>query len=86
MNLNVDTDAVLLIDAENKFNSVNRKVVLYNLKFICPIIVIYIINCCATPSRLFIVRGGKILFSEGTTHDDPTAMGGHALGILLFTS
>ena len=32
----VDTDAVLLIDAENAFNSINRKVMLH-LKFICPI-------------------------------------------------
>ena len=32
------TDAVLLIDAENAFNSINRKVMLHNLKFICPII------------------------------------------------
>ena len=55
---NVDTDAVLLIDAENAFNSINCKVILYNLKFICPIIATYIINCYATSSRLFIVGGG----------------------------
>ena len=28
----------LLIDAENAFNSINRKVMLHNLKFICPVI------------------------------------------------
>ena len=33
----VDTDAVLLIDAENAFNSINRRVMLHYLKFICPI-------------------------------------------------
>ena len=58
MSLNVDTDAVLLIDAENAFNSINCKVMLRNLKFICPIIATYIINCYATPLRLFIVGGG----------------------------
>ena len=57
MTLNVDTDAVLLIDAENTFNSINRKVILYDLKFICTIIATYIINCYATLSMLFIVVG-----------------------------
>ena len=57
----VDTDAVLLIDAENAFNSINRKLVLNNLKFICPIIATYMINCHATSLRLFIVGGVEIL-------------------------
>ena len=30
----------------------------------------------------FIVRGGEILFSEGATQFDPTAVGAYALGIL----
>ena len=37
---NVDMNAVLLIDAENAFNSKNHKV----MKLICPIIATYIIN------------------------------------------
>ena len=45
MSLNVDMGAVLLIDPENAFNSINRKVMLHNLKFICPNIATYIINC-----------------------------------------
>ena len=67
MCLNVDVDAVLLIDAENAFNFINRKIMLHNFKLICPIIATYIINCYATPSRLFIVDGGEILSSEATT-------------------
>ena len=55
---------------------------LHNLKFISPIIATYIINCYATPSRLFIVLGGEIFSSEGTTQLDQTAMGAYALGIL----
>ena len=82
MSLNVDMNAVLLIDAENAFNSLNRKVMLHNLKFICPIIATSIINCYATPSRLFIVCVGEILSSEWTTQGDPTAMRAYALGIL----
>ena len=76
------TDAVLLIDAENAFSSINRKVMLHYLKFICPIVATYKINCYETPSRLFIVGGGEILFSEETTQDDPTAMGAYILGTL----
>ena len=78
MSLNVDMEAVFLI----AFNFINRKVMLHSLKFICPIIATYIINCYATPSRLFIVSGGEILSSEGTTQGDPTALGAYALGIL----
>ena len=70
MILNVDTDAVLLIDAENAFKSKNGKVLLHNLEFICPIIAAYIINRYATPLRLFIACGGEILSSEGTTQGD----------------
>ena len=69
------TDAVLLIDAENAFNSINHEVMLHNFKFNYPIIATYKINCYATPSRLFIVGGGEILSSEETTQGDPTAMG-----------
>ena len=72
MTLNVDTDAVLLIDAENTFNSIKCKVMLHNLKFICPIITTYIIICYATPSRLFIVGVGEILSSEGATQGETT--------------
>ena len=82
MSLNVDTNAVLLIDAEDAFNSINRKVMLDNLKFICPIIAAYIISCYATTSRLFIVGVGEVLSSEGITQGDPTGMEAYPLGIL----
>ena len=32
-----ETDAVLLIDADNAFNRANRKVVLHNIQYVCPI-------------------------------------------------
>ena len=77
-----NTEAVLLIDAENAFNSINRKVMLYNMKSLCPLISTYISNCYAAPARLFIFGGGEILSKEGTTEGDPTSMGAYALGIL----
>ena len=77
MSLNTDMDVVLLIDGENAFSSINRKVKLHNLKFICPIIAIYVINCYATLSRLLMVGGGEILSSERTTQGNPTLMGAY---------
>ena len=77
-----NTEAVLLIDAENAFNSINRKVMLHNMKFLCPLISTYISNCYAAPARLLIFGGGERLFKEGTTQGDPTSMGTYALGIL----
>ena len=79
---NEDTAAFLLIDTENAFNSINQKVMLHNLNFICPIITTYITNCYIIPARLFIIGGGEILSKEGTTQGDPTAMGAGTLGIL----
>ena len=76
MDVNVDKDAVLLIDSQNAFKSINCKIMLHNLKFIYAIIATYIINCYATPSSSFIVYGGEILSSELTTE------GEGALGIL----
>ena len=76
------TDAVLLIDAENAFNSINCKGMLHYLKCICPVIATYKINCYATPSRLFIAGWGEILSSEETTQDNPIAMETYVLGIL----
>ena len=75
-------EGILLIDAENAFNSVNRKVMLHNLKFICPVIATYISNCYMCPAGLFIIGGGESPSKEGTTQGDPTSMGAYALGIL----
>jgi len=76
-----DTDAVLLVDATNAFNSLNRKTMLHNIKFIYPPLAIYIRNCYLNPSRLFISGGGEIKSSEGTTQGDPHAMPVYAVGI-----
>lgn len=36
----IDIDIVLLIDVGNVFNSINRRVMLHNLKCICPTIAV----------------------------------------------
>ena len=48
-----ESEAVLLVDASNAFNSVNRKVFLHNVKVICPSISTFVENCCC----IYIVYG-----------------------------
>ena len=50
-----ETDAALLVDASNAFNSLNRAAALHNVRVICPIIAIYAINTYRAPARLFII-------------------------------
>ena len=61
------TEAVILLDAANAFNNVNRNAFLHNVKIICPSISSYVENCYNTPSRLFVIGGIELQSSEGTT-------------------
>ena len=53
------TDAILLIDAANAFNSVNRAVMLQNIQRLCPIAYTYAFNCYAPHARLFVIWGTR---------------------------
>ena len=77
-----DTEAVMLIDASNAFNSINRKAFLHNVNIICPSIATFTVNCYGSPSRLFIVGGIEISSAEGTTQGDPIAGLVYAIGII----
>ena len=77
-----DTHGFIQIDARNAFNSINRKVLLHNIKVICPEISTYVTNCYQTPARLFVSGGKEIQSSEGTTQGDPVAMGMYAIGLM----
>ena len=82
-----DIDAVLLIDASNAFNALNRTAAMHNIRVLCPIIATYIINTYIQPVRLFIVGDKEIASAEGTTQGDPLAMAFYAISILpLITS
>ena len=76
-----ETDAVLLVDAANAFNSINPKVMLHNIKFICPGMAVYTYNCYSTASRLFVQGGKEISSAEGTTQGYPIAMPLYAVAI-----
>ena len=55
-----ETDAVLLIDAANAFNAINREAVLENIRRLCPIAYVYAYNCYAAQARLFVICGKEI--------------------------
>ena len=61
------TDAILLVDASNAFNSLNRQVLLHNIRYLCPAMANYVRNCYGSPSRLFVMGGKGISSSVGTT-------------------
>ena len=70
-----DNDAVLLIDASNAFNSLNRSAALHNIRILCLTLLTFAINTYREPARLFIRGGKEIKSAEGTTQGDPIAMG-----------
>jgi hypothetical protein len=75
-----NTEAVLLVDAENAFNSMNRKVALFNILHTCPAIGPALINTYRSQPKLFI-QGKTLISDEGTTQGDPLAMAMYALAV-----
>ena len=73
-----DVEAVLLVDARNAFNSLNREAALRNVQYICPPLATALINTYRAPSDLF-VNGITLSSEEGTTQGDPFAMPFYAL-------
>lgn len=75
------SEAVLLVDAANAFNNVNRQVLLHNISISCPTISTFIKNCYATSARLFVIGGVELCSREGTTQGDPLGMAIYSLAI-----
>ena len=70
-----ETEAILMVDAENAFNSINRKALLHNIEYLCLVIATFLYNCYAISVRFII--SGKKLRSRG----DTTAMTAYALSL-----
>ena len=69
---------ILLVNASNAFNSLNRITALHNILHLCPAFTTLAINCYRHPSSLF-ASGTSLLSEEGTTQGDPLAMPLYAL-------
>ena len=76
-----ESEAVLLVDAHNAFNSLNRQVALRNIPSLCPSLAPILINSYRDPANLYI-DNTTILSQEGTTQGDPLAMPMYAIAIL----
>ena len=70
-----NTDAVILVDASNAFNSLNRQVALHNVQRTCPAFANILINTYRMSSRLAVSGGAEIKSQEGSTQGDN--LGGH---------
>ncbi len=75
----VGSDAVLLVDADNAFNRLNRAVALHNIRYVCPPISTILTNIYRSPSRLFVTGGMELSSEEGTTQGCPLSMAMYAL-------
>ena len=84
-----NTEAILLVDAENAFNNLNRSAALSNIKEICPPFHRYLQNTYQKPAKLVIPGENNkydiILSEEGTTQGDVAAMALYGLGIKPLT-
>ena len=78
-----ETEAVLLIDADNAFNSINRKTMLHKIPIKFPILSTFVSNCYLVPAQLFILGNKDIKSKKGTTQGHTTAMTAYALGVTL---
>ena len=67
-------EGALLVDASNAISSLNRKVALLNMRYVCPALETMLTNCSQSPIRLFVSGGGEVLSKERTTQGDPLGM------------
>ena len=78
----LDTDAVLLVDADNAFNHLNRAVALHNVQYTCPPLATIAINFYRTSSRLFVTGGMELSSEEGTAQGCPLSMALYAISVV----
>ena len=73
-----ENDGILLIDADNAFNRVNRAAALWNVQYICPALKHVLSNFYRAPTRIFM--NGESFFElssqEGTTQGSPWPISG----------
>ena len=80
------TEAVLLVEATNAFNSINRQSALHNINVLCPPLAQVLVNTYRHPVHLFIPGSGEISSTEGTTQGDPLMMAMYAIAIMPLIS
>ena len=82
-----DVDCILMVDARNAFNSLNRQTALNNMTHVCPEFHRYLSNTYGLPSKLFVSDGENheiLLSREGTTQGDSAAMDMYSCSLMPF--
>ena len=77
-----EVEGVLLVDATNAFNAMNRTAALHNVPLVCPALGQVFKNTYSSPCRLFVSGGGEIRSQEGTCQGDPLAMAIYAVAMM----
>ena len=80
-----ENEAILLIDAKNAFNVLNRRTALDNVKALCQSLHVALQNSYSHPSHLYIGKS-TILSQEGTTQGESLAMAMYGIAILPLIS
>ena len=73
--------SILLVDASNAFNVLNRSAALHNIPRCCPAMSKIFTNTYIKPVRLFVFGGEEIASQEGMCQGDPLAMAIYAVAI-----
>ena len=81
-----ESDCVLLVDAKNTFNTLNRNATLHNSRIICPALSTILINTYRVAIPMYVIGGETIQSVEGTTQGDPLAMAMYAIGTVPLIS
>ena len=68
-----NTEPMIMVDASNAFNSINREAFLHKTKVLCPALATLINTCHSIPSDLF-AQGGKRLKSRQVAFADDLVM------------
>ena len=74
-----ECEAVLLVDASNACNTLNRKTVMHNNDILCPTLATFVQNTYRQPAHLILSDGSTMTSEEGTTRGDPMVMAMYAL-------
>ena len=78
-----EESGVLLVDAANAFNALNRKGALYHARHLWPAAAKYLFNTYKGWAPLYLADSKTQFFSkEGTTQGDPMSMAFYAIGVL----
>jgi hypothetical protein len=82
-----ETEAILLVDAANAFNALNRKAALHNVQYTCPELSTFVKNLYSNEAELFIPNSSEVIYSrEGTTQGGPESMGFYSASTTMLSN